>query len=100
MSEERKISKHKLTIDQRESVSIFGVVDVISFDEEQVICETDLGVIVLKGENFHISKLNLESGVLEVFGQVNALNYENPAVVHKHGGSSRKKPSIIGKIFR
>ena len=100
MSEERKISKHKLAIDKRENVSVFGVVDVISFNEEQVVCETDIGLLVLKGEGFNISKLNLESGVVEVSGQVFALNYQDPAVMHKYGGTSRKKPSVIGKIFK
>ena len=95
MAEERKTSRHKLVVDQRESVAISGVLDVISFDEEQVVCDTDLGVLVLRGTNLHVSSLNLDSGLLDIFGEIVSINYEGQG-----SGSGRSKSSLFGKIFK
>ncbi|MCL2753867.1 MAG: sporulation protein YabP [Defluviitaleaceae bacterium] len=98
MTEERRNStRHRLVVDKRESVHISGVLDVISFDEAQVICETDMGVLILSGFNLHVKSLNLESGVLEIFGGIEGINYENdvPAVGHH-----KKKSTMLKKIFK
>jgi len=94
MSEERRISKHKLTIEHRENVSITGVTDVISFDEEQVVCDTDMGVLILRGINLHVSNLNLDSGTLDIFGEIVSLTYE------EQGFGGKSKSSLLGKIFK
>ncbi|MCL2397763.1 MAG: sporulation protein YabP [Defluviitaleaceae bacterium] len=93
MPEERRVAKHRLVVDQRESVAITGVLDVVSFDEEQVVCDTDMGVLVLRGANLHVSSLNLDSGSLDIFGEVASINYEEQ-------GPARSKASLFGKIFK
>ena len=95
--EERKslASRHKLVVEQRESVSITGVLDVISFDEEQVVCETDLGVLILRGANLHVNSLNLENGSLDIFGEISGINYEAQGQ-----GTGRGKTSFFSKIFK
>ena len=97
MSEERRASRHKLTIEHRENVTITGVVDVISFDEEQVVCDTDMGVLLLRGVNLHVSNLNLDSGLLEIFGEIVSVNYEDSG---PRPGSGKSKSSFFGKIFK
>lgn len=97
MSEERRASKHKLTIEHRENVTITGVLDVISFDEEQVICDTDMGVLILRGVDLHVNNLNLDSGILDIFGEIVSVNYEENSVAHSKG---RSKSSLFGKIFK
>ena len=91
--EERRAGKHKLIVENRETVMITGVVDVISFDEEQIIADTDLGVMVMKGYNLHVNNLNLDSGTLEVFGEINSISYEEKT-------GQKVKNSFIGKIFK
>ncbi|MCL2287064.1 MAG: sporulation protein YabP [Firmicutes bacterium] len=93
--EERKRSpsRHSLQIDRRENVTVTGIIDVISFDEESVIGETEMGVIVIKGANLHVKRINLESGELVVTGEIDGLNYENPS-----GGVKAK--SLLGKLFK
>lgn len=98
MPEERKPAKHKLVVNQRESVAITGVLDVISFDEEQVVCETDMGVLILRGVGLHVNNLNLESGLLDIFGEVIGITYEDHAQAHAQGG--RGKTSFLGRIFK
>ncbi len=95
MAEERRItSRHTVFFDGREKITVTGVVDVISFDEEAVYAETEKGVMILKGINFHVTKLNLDNGELDIEGEVYNMTYEDPGVFPKG------KSSFLGKIFR
>jgi len=83
--------RHNVLMDKRESVTVAGVTDVISFDEESVICETELGVLVLSGANLHVKRINLESGELAVTGELDGVRYEN---------ASTKAKSVFGRMFK
>ena len=89
----RSASRHSLQVDAREKVTVTGLVDVISFDEESVIGETEMGVIIIKGGNLHVSRINLDSGELHVSGEIDGITYENP------GGPAKAK-SLLGRMFR
>ena len=89
----RPSSRHGIQIDRRESTTITGVIDVISFDEESVICESEMGIIVIRGANLHVKRISLESGELAVAGEIDGINYENPS-----GGVKAK--SLIGRLFK
>ena len=95
MPEERKAaSRHKLIIDQRESASVSGVLDVISFDEEVIMAETERGVIILKGSGLHVNNLNLDNGQLDIDGEIVSAAYEDT------GGIGKKKSSLLEKLFK
>ena len=96
MAEERRAAgpRHTLALDQREKLSVTGVLDVISFDEEMVVAETEKGVIIIKGENLHVSKLNLDEGGLEIDGGISGISYEDD------GAPAKGRGSLFGKIFR
>ncbi|MFU0800059.1 MAG: sporulation protein YabP [Xylanivirga thermophila] len=85
---------HSVSIENREKVTITGVIDVDSFDEASVIMVTDLGFITLHGADLHISKLNLEEGQLVVEGEIIALEYSEQNAM---GG---KGSGLFGRIFR
>jgi len=89
----RPTSRHSLHIDRREHVAVTGVIDVISFDEESVIGETEMGVIIIRGSNLHVKRIHLEGGELSVSGEVDSVTYQNP------GGQVRAK-SLIGRLFK
>ncbi|MCL2500007.1 MAG: sporulation protein YabP [Defluviitaleaceae bacterium] len=89
----RSASRHMLQVDKREHVQVTGLIDVISFDEESVIGETEMGVIIIKGGNLHVNKINLDSGELSVSGEIDGVTYENP------GGPAKAK-SLLGRMFR
>jgi len=94
MPDEKKISKHYVHIDQRENISVTGVNDVISFDEDAIVAQTEMGVIILKGSNLHVNRLNLDKGDLEIDGEVSSLTYEDSASFAKPGYS------FFGRIFK
>jgi len=89
-------SSHKIEIFQREQVQIQGVIHVESFDERQVVIETDLGMVTLIGEEFHITSLDLDKGLMVVEGAFTGLEYSSS---NKSRSRSRDK-SFIERLFR
>jgi len=89
--------KHKVIMTDRAFLSIEGVSNVGSFDEKEIILETEMGVMILKGENLHITQLNLESGSLCVEGAVNSIDYTEDRGVKtlKHRGKG-----MLDRIFK
>ncbi len=94
MAEEKKTVRHNIIMQERSNLSVTGVVDVISFDEENIVADTEMGVLILKGNALHINKLNLDKGELEIDGEITNLSYEEA------GSFTKDKNSLFGKIFR
>ncbi|MGF7184182.1 sporulation protein YabP [Desulfitispora alkaliphila] len=75
----------------RKKVEVTGVVNVESFDDDQVILETKLGVLVIKGENLHMSELNLDNGIVTMSGSVASMEYSEDKNVKNKGKGFLKK---------
>jgi len=79
MEESKYVSKqqgrHRLTVDNREKIEISGVLNVDSFDDQEIILETEQGLLAMRGEDLHIKHLNLEQGELIVEGYLLELAY-------------------------
>ena len=78
----------------RSALSITGIRDVVSFDENQVILDTDMGILTMKGKELHVSRLNLEKGEVDVDGSVDSLIYSSNEAYHKSG------ESLFSRLFR
>ena len=63
---------HRILLEERSRLTITGVTDVLSFDEESVTAETDLGTLTVRGEGLHISRLDLDEGLLRIEGSIDA----------------------------
>jgi sporulation protein YabP len=70
---------HNVVIENRGKVSVSGVDDVESFDENEIIMSTSQGSLVLRGRGFRIDKLNVERGDVTVEGSVDSMEYINAA---------------------
>ena len=80
MAEERnREMPHTVILEGREKLSISGVTDVQSFDEEQILLETVRGMLIIRGQGLHIEKLQLEPGELSVEGEISLLEYDDSA---------------------
>lgn len=86
---------HRVEILQRERVQIQGVIHVESFDEHQVILETDKGMLSLTGEDFHITTLDLERSEMTIEGNVLGLEYSSD-----RSRSKAKERGFLQRIFR
>lgn len=92
MEEKREKRGHKLTIDNRRNGTISGVVDVLSFDVNEIQLETEQGLLTVKGKELHISRLTLERGEVDLEGTVDALLYSS--------GSVKKQGSAWKRLFQ
>lgn len=66
-----------LVLENREKLNVSGVLDVLSFDDQIVMVETELGLLTVKGENIRINKLSLDTSEIVVEGEINSLTYSN-----------------------
>ena len=69
---------HKLTLNERKSLTMTGVTEVLRFDETAVVLETALGLLTVQGQDLKLKTLSLEGGQVAVDGQIFALVYEEP----------------------
>ena len=69
---------HKLTLNQRSSLTMTGVTEVVSFDENAVIVHTQLGALTVQGQQLQLKTLSVEGGQIAVEGTICALTYEEP----------------------
>ena len=67
---------HRVIMEERTALSVSGVEEVESFDENTIVMTTSLGELVVRGEGLHIEALSLEGGELKVEGEVESLTYE------------------------
>ncbi len=82
---------HNLVLEDRRLLSLTGVSDVDSFDEETVVVFTDLGELTIRGSDLHINRLSVEVGELTVEGKIAALIYSQ---------ESAQKGGFFSKVFR
>ena len=87
MAEERTGLPHKLVLNERKSLTMTGVTEVVSFEEDGVILKTALGTLVIHGRGLKLRTLSPEGGQVEVTGTVTALSYEEP---RQSGGWARR----------
>ncbi len=93
MAEEKKqgIIPHNCILEDREKLSVSGVNEVGSFDEETIIALTDYGELTVKGEKLHITKLSLEIGELCIEGKIALLQYADV---------QKKSEGFFSRVFR
>ena len=66
---------HSLTIQNRQGAQIEGVVEVIRFDENEVLLETVCGTLSIDGEGLHLSEWNMDRGLAALDGRIDAVTY-------------------------
>ena len=78
MAEERMQLPHSITLNERSRLSMTGVTEVVSFDENSVVLHTALGALTIHGKDLQLKTLSLDGGQVAVSGTVSALVYEDP----------------------
>lgn len=69
---------HKLTLNEREKLTLTGVREVVSFDDATVILRTSLGMLTVQGRELKLKNLSQDGGQVTVDGKISALSYEEP----------------------
>ena len=66
MEEKQHKAVHKLQLTDRREGSITGVKDVQSFDEKEISLVTEAGILLVKGEELHVTRLDLEKQEVDI----------------------------------
>jgi len=84
---------HEIKIIDRGVISLSGIKKINSFDNEEFLMESNMGIILLKGEKLEIIKLDTHDGNVKIKGKLNSFTYlEN---IKKN-----KEESLIAKLFK
>ena len=93
--EERTIQKnHKLVINNRKTSLVTGVADVLSFDLNEILLETEQGMMMVKGSDLHVNRLSLEKGEVDLSGNIDSVAYSEIPM----GGKQGEK--LFSRLFR
>ncbi|MBU3093902.1 sporulation protein YabP [Clostridium sp. CM028] len=85
--------KSSLMLENRKKLTVNGVVEVINFNESQILLNTDVGTMIVKGRELKMNKLDVQNGDVIITGQVDSFVYTSDK-------SKEKKDSIISRLFR
>ena len=88
----RPQTPHNIIMEDRHILTVSGVSDVDSFDEQSIIIFTEMGELTVRGADLHINRLSLEIGEILVEGQIDSLVYSQREM-NKQGG-------FFSKVFR
>ena len=69
---------HKLTLNERKSLTMTGVTEVLRFEDTAVVLQTPLGTAVIQGQDLKLKTLSLEGGQMAVEGKISGISYEEP----------------------
>ena len=92
-----RVGAHAVTLESRQRASLSGVMDVLSFNEQEIAMQTTDGEISLLGEGLHIAHLSLEEGKLIVEGEIAGIEYALPSVSHVKSGAGG---GLFSRLFR
>lgn len=94
MEEKSGIRPHSCLTQNRSSAALTGVREVVSFDENQVVMDTDMGLLTIKGKELHVSRLTVEKGEVDVEGTLDSLTYSSNEAYRRAG------QSFFGRLFQ
>lgn len=87
-----KSQPHNVILENRRRLSLSGVTDVDHFDERGILLYTQQGELTIQGKNLHVNSVNVETGDMEIEGDIWSLSY---------GDKDRKTAAgVLGKLFR
>lgn len=67
-------SKHQVIhLDDREKLTVTGVCDVTSFDENTIIIKSNFGMLAVDGKCLRIASLSTDTGELFVEGNIGGI---------------------------
>ncbi|HHY04066.1 MAG TPA: sporulation protein YabP [Thermoanaerobacterales bacterium] len=89
--EENIMAEHKITMSDRQVLDVTGVLNVERFTDEDVILETQKGMLNIKGEKMHMKELNLDGGIVVIKGLIKSLSYTSEETTKEKGKGILKR---------
>lgn len=87
------IGSHELRISDRREIFLTGIKKITSFDNEEFLMESNMGVILLKGHGLEILKLDTHDGNVKIKGKINSFTYLD-------GENKQNNEGFFSKLFK
>ncbi len=87
------IGNHEVKMTDRKTIYLTGIKKIVSFDNEEFLMESNMGVILLKGESLELNKLDTSDGNVKIKGKINSLSYVD-------GKTKNKDEGLFTKLFK
>ena len=84
---------HKISLEDRERLSVTGVTEVAEFNEDGITADTERGAVTIKGEELHVTRLDIEEGILDIEGRIESIEYSDKM-------AGKISQSFLNRIFR
>lgn len=94
MEEKQVVKAHKLVLNNRKTSVMTGILDVLAFDLNEILLETEQGMLVIKGKDLHVNRLSLEKGEVDVTGHIDSCTYSDIQAAKK------KDENFFVKLFK
>ncbi len=85
--------KSNLMLENINKLTMSGVIEVINFNENQILLNTHVGTMILKGQELKMNKLDVQNGEVVITGKVDSFVYTSDK-------GKANKDSIMSKLFR
>lgn len=82
---------HSFQVGERKNIALTGVTKIISFDKEEFLIETSLGIMDIKGEDLEVVRLDTYQGNLTIKGKINSIIYNE---------DTKKESSVFSRLFK
>jgi len=89
--ETKKNTIQNIILENREKLSVSGVNDILTFDEDEIMLDTELGILKVTGHNLKVEKLSIDTGEVLAKGEIDSMVYTDEAV---------KKSGFFKSMFR
>ena len=86
-------SKSNLLLDNRKILTVSGVLEVMSFDEEKIELSTKLGNLTIKGQDLKMNKLDVQNGDVIIAGSISSMIYNGK-------NTKKNNDSLLSKLFK
>ena len=88
-----ELKKSSLELNDRKKLSITGVIEVVSFEEDKIFLTTTLGNLNIKGNDMKMNKLDVQNGDVIIVGTIISINYTDKDI-------AKNKENILKKLFQ
>lgn len=94
MEDKNPLGPHRLLIQGRRSAELTGVKEVVSFDAKEVVLNTTMGALIIRGNDLFVRRLTVEKGEVDLDGVIDSFIYSDKP------GKTGDKDSLIKRLFR
>lgn len=85
------LGPHRMLIQSRKTAELTGVKEVVSFDAKEVVLNTTMGALIIRGNDLFVKRLTVEKGEIDLEGQIDSFVYADKPGKQKDGDSLMKR---------